>query len=213
MRSESVSISLPIHSSTTRCELTCRVSQSVVPAVHVSGHTDNEEVRALLDRCVRLRGDIVERLGGVVDNIGDAVLAPVRFALRTRGHVERRGARCVRDAAVCTRARRRLSAASRRSTAWTKPPILMDRPPGGWNDLVTDASLHRELGGLETRIDLKLEALESRMDAKFTMIDARFDRFKHPLLAHVDRRRRQQSWVSISTVIASMGIIVAAVRV
>ena len=84
--------------------------------------------------------------------------------------------------------------------------ILMNRPPGGWGDLVTNESLHRELNALESRIDLKL-------DARFAAIDHRFDRFEHQLLAQVDRRLRAQSWVTISTVIAAMGIIVAAVRV
>jgi hypothetical protein len=84
--------------------------------------------------------------------------------------------------------------------------ILMDRPPGGWGDLVTNASLHRELDALERRFDLKL-------DARFATVDHRFDRFEHQLLSQVDRRLRAQSWVSISTVIAAMGIIVAAIRV
>jgi hypothetical protein len=91
--------------------------------------------------------------------------------------------------------------------------ILMDRPPGGWGDLVTNASLHRELTALESRIDLKLDALETRIDARFAAVDHRFDRFELQLLSQVDRRLRAQSWVTISTVIAAMGIIVAAVRV
>src|SRR5713101_4482227 len=35
--------------------------------------------------------------------------------------------------------------------------ILMDRPPGGWGDLVTNDTLRRELAGLEQRLDEKLE--------------------------------------------------------
>ncbi|MET0921120.1 MAG: hypothetical protein ABWY77_07975 [Acidimicrobiia bacterium] len=116
--------------------------------------------------------------------------------------------------------------------------ILMDRPPGGWSDLVTNESLHRELAAVESRFDLKLEALESRiearfagvdarfssvdarfdslearMDARFSEVDHRFDRFEHQLLAQVDRRLRQQNWVMMSTVIAAMGIIVTALKV
>lgn len=42
----------------------------------LSEHTDHEEVRALVDRCVALIGEIVERFGGALDKIiGDAVLA------------------------------------------------------------------------------------------------------------------------------------------
>jgi hypothetical protein len=120
--------------------------------------------------------------------------------------------------------------------------ILMDRPPGGWGDLVTHDSLHRELAAMERRFDLKLAALESRLDARFIALEARIDgrfaelearldarfvetergfdavnhrldRFEHQLLAQVDRRLRAQSWVTMSTVIAAMGIIVAAIRV
>jgi hypothetical protein len=98
--------------------------------------------------------------------------------------------------------------------------ILMDRPPGGWSDLVTNASLQRELLVLEGRLDLKLaavdarfDALESRMEARFADVEHRFDRFEHQLLAQVDRRLRQQSWVMMSTVIAAMGVIVAALKV
>ena len=101
--------------------------------------------------------------------------------------------------------------------------ILMDRPPGGWGDLVTHESLHREFATFESRFDLKLAALESRIDlkfvafearsdAKFAAIDHRFDRFEHQLLGQVDRRLRAQSWITISTVIGAMGMIVALVR-
>jgi hypothetical protein len=90
--------------------------------------------------------------------------------------------------------------------------ILSDRPPGGRGDVATNASVRRELIALESRVDLKLEAFEARMGARFATIDHRFDRFEHQLLAQLDRRLRAQSWVTISTVIAAMGMIVAAVR-
>ena len=60
--------------------------------------------------------------------------------------------------------------------------VLMDRPPGGWGDLVTHESLHRELTAMEVRTDLKLAALEARLVAKFADVDHRFDRFEHELL-------------------------------
>ena len=98
--------------------------------------------------------------------------------------------------------------------------ILMDRPPGGWGDLVTNHTLDLRFAAFEERSDRKLEGLESRMelrfasvDARFDQVDARFDRFEHQLLAQVDRRLRSQAWVTISTVIAAMGVIVAAIRI
>ena len=98
--------------------------------------------------------------------------------------------------------------------------ILMDRPPGGWGDLVTNHTLDLRFAAFEERSDRKLEGLESRMelrfagvDACFDQVDARFDRFEHQLLAQVDRRLRSQAWVTISTVIAAMSVIVAAIRI
>ena len=98
--------------------------------------------------------------------------------------------------------------------------ILMDRPPGGWGDLVTNHTLDLRFAAFEERSDRKLEGLESRMelrfagvDARFDQVDARFDRFEHQLLAQVDRRLRSQAWVTISTVIAAMSVIVAAIRI
>ena len=57
---------------------------------------------------------------------------------------------------------------------------LMDRPPGGWADLVTNQTL-----------DLKLAALE------------------HKLIAEMERRFRQQTWTLMSSVIAAMALMSA----
>ena len=101
--------------------------------------------------------------------------------------------------------------------------ILMDRPPGGWSDLVTNQTLDLRFAAFEARMnarmdarfavmDSRLAALEHRMELRFAAVDHRFDRFEHELLAQVDRRLRAQTWVTISTIIAAMGILVAAVR-
>jgi hypothetical protein len=55
--------------------------------------------------------------------------------------------------------------------------ILMDRRPGGWNDLVTNEML-----------DAKLSALE------------------HRLVASVDRRLRAQTWITTTTLIAGLAL-------
>jgi hypothetical protein len=105
--------------------------------------------------------------------------------------------------------------------------ILMDRPPGGWSDLVTNHTLDLRFAAFEERMDRKLDALQAQMELRFAAVDARFadiehrlvdldhrfDRFEHQLLAQVDRRLKSQAWVTISTVIAAMAVIVAAVRV
>ncbi len=89
---------------------------------------------------------------------------------------------------------------------------LMDRPGGGWSDLVTNHTLDLRFAASEERFDRKLDALDPRMERRFDAIDHRFDRFEHELLAQVDRRLRAQSWVTISTIVAALGVIVAAVR-
>jgi hypothetical protein len=108
--------------------------------------------------------------------------------------------------------------------------ILMDRPPGGWSDLVTNHTLDlrfaafeersdRKLEALESRVDQRIDALGSRIDLRFAAVDARFadlehrfDGLEHRLLAQVDRRLRNQAWMSISTIVAVGATIVAAIR-
>ena len=51
--------------------------------------------------------------------------------------------------------------------------ILMDRPPGGWGDLVTNHTLDVRFAAFEERSDRKLEGLESRMELRFAGVDAR----------------------------------------
>jgi hypothetical protein len=60
----------------------------------------------------------------------------------------------------------------------------MDRPPGGWNDLVTHQTLKLEMDVL--RAELRTEMAE--------------------LSASVDRRLRAQTWMMMSTMIAGFGL-------
>jgi len=110
-------------------------------------------------------------------------------------------------------------------------------PPVGWADVATrhdllaleqridlrfDASEERsdrKLDALESRLDAKISALAAGMDlrfaaveARFAGIDHRFDRFEHQLLGQVDRRLRSQAWMTMSTIVAVGGVIVAAIR-
>ncbi len=62
--------------------------------------------------------------------------------------------------------------------------ILMDRPPGGWSDLVTNQIL-----------DLKIDALRSDLRADMS-----------ELSASVDRRLRAQTWMMMTTMIAGFGL-------
>jgi hypothetical protein len=50
------------------------------------------------------------------------------------------------------------------------------------------------------------------MDSRFAAVDHRLDLFEHQLLAQVDRRLRAQTWVTISSIIAALGVLVAAIK-
>jgi len=108
--------------------------------------------------------------------------------------------------------------------------ILMDRPPGGWSDLVTNHTLdlrfaawEERFAASEQRFDHKLDALEARVDRKFdamlaemragfAAIDLRFEMQRADLVVEMDRRFRNQAWMAISTIVAVGGVIVAAIR-
>ena len=62
--------------------------------------------------------------------------------------------------------------------------ILMDRPPGGWSDLVTNQTL-----------DLKIDVLRYDLRAEMSSLSA-----------SVDRRLRAQTWMMMSTMIAALGL-------
>jgi hypothetical protein len=68
--------------------------------------------------------------------------------------------------------------------------ILMDRPPGGWSDLVTNQML-----------GAKLEAVEARLRAEVREVSA-----------SVDRRLRAQTWITTTSIIAGMGFAVGVAR-
>jgi hypothetical protein len=111
--------------------------------------------------------------------------------------------------------------------------ILMDRPPGGWGDLVTNHTLDLRFAAWEERFDRKLDAVEARMDLRFAAVDARFASVDHnfdlvdhnfallrsemqaqgaDLRAEMYRRFRSQTLVMVSTITALAGVIVAALR-
>jgi hypothetical protein len=72
---------------------------------------------------------------------------------------------------------------------------LMDRPPGGWSDLVTNHTL-----------DVKLDALRTELRGEMALMRAE-------IIGSVDRRLRAQTWVMTSTLIAGMGAAIAIGRI
>jgi hypothetical protein len=73
--------------------------------------------------------------------------------------------------------------------------ILMDRPPGGWGDLVTNHTLDLKIDAL--RYELRTEMHDLRADLRVDMAN---------LSASVDRRLRAQTWMMMTTMIAAVGL-------
>jgi hypothetical protein len=80
--------------------------------------------------------------------------------------------------------------------------ILMDRPPGGWNDLVTNRTLDLKIDVL--RSEIKTEMSELRSELRREMTDLRVE--MTGLSASVDRRLRAQTWMMMTTMIAAVGL-------
>jgi hypothetical protein len=90
--------------------------------------------------------------------------------------------------------------------------ILMDRPPGGWSELVTNETLGLRFDGLDHRfaaIDHRFEMIDHRFDG----LDHRFDALEHRLRAAFhEQTTRLVLWIvpTIFAGIAALGAIVAA---
>jgi hypothetical protein len=79
--------------------------------------------------------------------------------------------------------------------------FLMDRPPGGWSDLVTNRTL-----------DLKFETLDHRFEAighRFDALDHRFEALESRMLAEMERRFADLAWKMITALISSMVLLSA----
>jgi hypothetical protein len=86
---------------------------------------------------------------------------------------------------------------------------LMDRPPGGWSDLVTNQTLGLRFEVFEQRFD----AFEQRINALEERMDARFAAFRHEVLAEIERRFRMQTWALVSAVFAGVTVLGALERI
>jgi hypothetical protein len=91
--------------------------------------------------------------------------------------------------------------------------ILMDRPPGGWGDLVTNESLRRELAVLEQRVDLKLEVVRSEVMSEVGSLRSEIGSLRSGLEAKIEREIRVQTWRMITATIACMGSLVGAMGI
>ena len=107
--------------------------------------------------------------------------------------------------------------------------LLMDRPPGGWNDLVTIPVLDSKFAVLDARfdaidtkfhamdtkfdaIDTKFDAMDTKFDAidtKFEAMDAKLEAMEARLRSDIHREIRDQTRWLANFVIAAQGVVVA----
>ena len=103
---------------------------------------------------------------------------------------------------------------------------LIDRPPGGWGELVTNQTLGLRFDAVDQRfeaidrrfeaIDRRFEAIDQRFEAidhRFDTIDQRFEALGHRLRADFrEETTRLLLWIvpTIFAGIAALGAIVAA---
>jgi hypothetical protein len=79
---------------------------------------------------------------------------------------------------------------------------LMDRPIGGWSDLVTNRTLDLKIQVLDERfaaMDRRFESLEHKIDASITAL-------RHELLAEIHQSIRAQTWALVTVLIAALGM-------
>lgn len=86
---------------------------------------------------------------------------------------------------------------------------LMDRPPGGWSDLVTNESLRLTVDALRSELRADMAALRTELREDLVGVRADVSR----LDASVDRRLRAQTWITTTTLIAGLGLAFTAGRI
>ena len=107
---------------------------------------------------------------------------------------------------------------------------LMDRPVGGWSELVTNHTLDLKFAVVEERfrgIDERFELVDERfamVDRRFDLVDARFDALerkiaatvnasaeslRHEILGDIEKRFGALAWKVVTAVIAGMAVMAA----
>ncbi|MCJ7670815.1 MAG: hypothetical protein MUP67_02045 [Acidimicrobiia bacterium] len=80
--------------------------------------------------------------------------------------------------------------------------ILMDRPPGGWSDLVTNQVL-----------DARLDALRSDLVGQMAELCTEMAELRGDLVATMERGFRSQTWRLVATMFVAFGLFATLVRV
>ena len=88
--------------------------------------------------------------------------------------------------------------------------LLLDRPPGGWDDLVTKEWLHLELGVVNARLDA-IDSRFTRLEERVGSLEGRFDKLD-ARLDDIARQLRSQTWKLVTVLVAGMGIAIGVAR-
>lgn len=87
--------------------------------------------------------------------------------------------------------------------------VLMDRPPGGWNDLVTNHTLDVKIDALRAELRAEMGELRGEMGelrGEMGTLRADLRREMADLGASVDRRLRVQTLAMTSTLLVGIGV-------
>jgi len=101
--------------------------------------------------------------------------------------------------------------------------MLMDRPPGGWSDLVTTESLttilDERFAAFERRLDRRFDEVDRRFDEvdrrfdeidhRFALVDRKFETQEYKLNSRMDQLIREQTWRLMTAVRTCMSILAA----
>ena len=88
----------------------------------------------------------------------------------------------------------------------------MDRPPGGWNDLVTNQTLDLKIDALRSDLRSEMSGLRSEMvesRSEMTVLRSELRGKIVELNVSVDRRLRAQTWITTTTMLTAVGLVAA----
>jgi len=77
---------------------------------------------------------------------------------------------------------------------------LMDRPPGGWNDLVTNDSLDRQFN-----------VFRREMTAEFAVVRSEISSLRFELRAEMNTGFRDQTWRLMTAMLSMMAVLIAVI--
>ena len=106
--------------------------------------------------------------------------------------------------------------------------MLLDRPPGGWGEVVTRdwlqlvldprlAPIHERLASIDRRfdaVDARFASIDSRLasiDSRFASIDSRLNSIDSRLMS-IESEIRAQTWKLVAAMTGLLGALVAAIK-